>query len=147
MVLPDSDRVSRVPSYSGYQLGLFQFRVRGYHPLWPTFPGRSATFTGPCCWPYNPTVHARWFGLFRVRSPLLAESLLFSVPAGTEMVHFPALSSTRLCIQRGIPQHDSRWVAPFGHLRVEACLQLTEAFRSLPRPSSTSGAKAFTVHP
>ena len=25
--------------------------------------------------PYNPTVQARWFGLFRVRSPLLAESL------------------------------------------------------------------------
>src|SRR6185295_8151592 len=27
------------------------------------------------------------------RSPLLAESLLFSLPAGTEMVHFPALPS------------------------------------------------------
>ena len=104
-------------------------------------------FVTPYDRPYNPAVHARRFGLFRVRSPLLAESLLFSVPAGTEMVHFPALSSTRLCIQRGIPRHDSRWVAPFGHLRIEACLQLTEAFRSLPRPSSTSGAKAFTVHP
>src|SRR5262245_55930714 len=34
------------------------------------------------------------FGLFRVRSPLLAESLLFSLPVGTEMVHFPTLSST-----------------------------------------------------
>ena len=29
------------------------------------------------------------FGLLRVRSPLLAESLLFSLPAGTEMVQFP----------------------------------------------------------
>ena len=29
------------------------------------------------------------FGLFRVRSPLLTESLLFSLPGGTEMVHFP----------------------------------------------------------
>ena len=74
-------------------------------------------------------------------------SELISLPAGTEMVHFPALSSTGLCIQPGIPQHDSRWVAPFGHLRVEAYLQLTEAFRSLSRPSSTLGAKAFTVHP
>ena len=43
--------------------------------------------------PYNPKVQALWFGLFRVRSPLLAESLLFSLPAGTEMVHFPALPS------------------------------------------------------
>ena len=128
-------------------------RLRGCHPLWPIVPDRSTNMlvgNSPASRPdrpYNPTVQARWFGLFRVRSPLLAESLLFSVPAGTEMVHFPALSSTRLCIQRGIPRHDSRWVAPFGHLRVEACLQLTEAFRSLPRPSSTSGAKAFTVHP
>ena len=61
-------------------------------------------FVTPCDGPYNPTEHARWFGLFRVRSPLLAESLLFSLPAGTEMVHFPALPSTPLCIQSGILQ-------------------------------------------
>ena len=40
-----------------------------------------------------------------------------------------------------------RWVAPFGNPRVKACLRLTEAYRSLPRPSSTPGAKAFTVRP
>ena len=27
---------------------------------------------------------------------------LISLPAGTEMFHFPALASTRLCIQRGM---------------------------------------------
>ena len=53
----------------------------------------SRWFVTPCDGPYNPAVHARRFGLFRVRSPLLAESLLFSLPAGTEMVHFPALPS------------------------------------------------------
>ena len=36
-------------------------------------------------------------------------------------------------------------VAPFGDLRINACLRLPEAFRSLPRPSSTLGAKASTV--
>ena len=40
-----------------------------------------------------------------------------------------------------------RWVAPFGNLRVEACLRLTGAYRSLPRPSSPSCAKASTVRP
>jgi hypothetical protein len=76
-----------------------QFHLRGYHPLWPTFPGRSITVLvahSPALRPdrpYNPDVHAHRFGLFRVRSPLLAESLLFSFPAGTEMVHFPALPS------------------------------------------------------
>ena len=51
-------------------------------------------FVTPYDGPYNPAVHARRFGLFRVRSPLLAESLLFSLPGGTEMVHFPPLPST-----------------------------------------------------
>jgi hypothetical protein len=38
-------------------------------------------------------------------------------------------------------------VSPFGHLRLIACLQLTEAFRSLPRPSSPASAKASIMHP
>ena len=32
------------------------------------------------------------FGLFRVRSPLLAESFLFSLPTGNEMFQFPAFA-------------------------------------------------------
>ena len=65
-------------------------------------------------WPFNPPVQAREFGLFRVRSPLLAESLLFSLPAGTEMVHFPALPSRPYVFRpgyggitrRGLPHSD-----------------------------------------
>ena len=33
-----------------------------------------------------------------------------------------------------------RWVSPFGYLRFNGCLRLSVAFRSLPRPSSSSGA-------
>lgn len=87
------------------------------------------------------------FGLFRVRSPLLTESLLFSLPEGTEMVHFPSFASTGLCVHPGMTGHDPSRVSPFGHLRIKACLQLPEAFRSLPRPSSPLCAKASTVHP
>ena len=82
-------------------------RLPGYHRLWPIFPDRStSTLVGNSpalrpSRPYNTTVHARWFGLFRVRSPLLAESLLFSFPTGTEMVHFPALSSSTYVFSRG----------------------------------------------
>ena len=39
----------------------------------------------PCC-------RSRQFGLFPVRSPLLGESLLISIPTGTEMFQFPALA-------------------------------------------------------
>ena len=36
-------------------------------------------------------------------------------------------------------------VSPFGHLRINAHLQLPEAFRSLSRPSSAPDAKAFPL--
>ena len=47
-----------------------------------------------CRGPTTPSVpeHGR-FGLFPVRSPLLGESLLFSLPAGTKMFQFPAFAS------------------------------------------------------
>ena len=85
------------------------FRLPGSHRLRPTVPGRSTRVLvsySPASRPdrpYNPGVQAHRFGLFRVRSPLLAESLLFSFPAGTEMVHFPALSSTAYVFSRGYP--------------------------------------------
>ena len=37
------------------------------------------------------------------------------------------------------------WVSPFGYPRISARLQLPEAFRSLPRPSSAPSAKAFPL--
>ncbi len=40
-----------------------------------------------------------------------------------------------------------RWVSPFGNRRVKACSQLTDAYRSVPRPSSPVCAKASTNCP
>ena len=56
------------------------FRLPGYHRLGPAFPDRS-------------TKTRTTFGLFRVRSSLLAESRLISVPAGNEIFQFPAFAS------------------------------------------------------
>ena len=129
------------------------FRLPDFHRLWSTVPDRSTNMLVSHSSalrpnrPYNPEVQAPRFGLIRVRSPLLAESLLFSLPAGTEMVHFPALPPPALCIQTGVRRHDPSWVSPFGHPWIKARLQLPKANRSLPRPSSTSGTKAFTVRP
>ena len=87
--------------------GQISFRLQGCHPLWPTFPDRSTNCL--LCNPLNPLqqirvapatplmqrlqalTHER-FRLFPVRSPLLGESLLFSFPEGTEMVHFPSFA-------------------------------------------------------
>ena len=83
------------------------------------------------------------FGLLPGRSPLLGESLLFSLPPGTKMFQFPGFAST---INVDGSPSDCR-VAPFGHLRVTGRLHLTGAFRSLPRPSSPSRAQASAVRP
>src|SRR6476646_11902417 len=82
MVLVDSRGISRVPRYSGTcPASPHIFHLRGCHPLWPLVPERSIKWrvgNSPASRPnrpYNPNEHARWFGLVRVRSPLLAESL------------------------------------------------------------------------
>ena len=112
-----------------------------------TIPNHSATHRNATIRSRNPGVQARRFGLFRFRSPLLTESLLFSTPQGTEMFHFPWCRSEVLCIQTSVSSHYTGWVAPFGNLRIKACLPLPEAYRSLPRPSSPADAKASIVCP
>ena len=67
--------------------------IRDYHPLWLRLPIVFYFCCFPLCKSYNPdTIKSYRFGLLRVRSPLLAESLLFSSPPGTEMFQFPGLS-------------------------------------------------------
>jgi hypothetical protein len=85
------------------------------------------------------------FGLFPFRSPLLRKSFLLSFPPGTEMFQFPGCPPHRLWIHLWVTGHDPRRVSPFGYLRLDACLRLPVAFRSLPRPSSASGARASSL--
>ena len=80
------------------------------------------------------------FGLFRVRSPLLTKSLLFSFPPGTKMFQFPGLTPF------GARPSAVR-VAPFGNLRINGYLLLPAAYRSLSRPSSPLRAKASSIRP
>jgi hypothetical protein len=121
------------------------FRIRGYHPILLAFPDHSTMYHATTLRSRNPNQQADWFGLFRFRSPLLTESRLISLPQGTEMFHFPWSHSEALCIQTPVTRHYPGWVAPFGNLRINVCLPLPEAYRSLPRPSSSSGAKASAV--
>jgi hypothetical protein len=98
------------------------FRVRGYHPLWPDFPDRSAK------------QNAKTRRLLRVRSPLLAQSRLISVPLVTEMFQFSRFAPCLLCIQRQVTL--SGRVSPFGNLRIKA---------HLPAPRSLSQAVASFI--
>lgn len=162
MVPPDSHGISGVPSYLGTHSGVHSLRLQEYHPLRCAFPGTSTSLhiyhssPGQQPRPSGPTTphmqrlpaitHIR-FGLFRVRSPLLTESLLFSLPTGTEMFHFPALPPTPYefrCWSHAITR------ARFPHSDILASTlgyQLHQAYRRFPRPSSAPNAKASTMRP
>ena len=92
------------------------FHVRGYHPLWSTFPDRSVK----SCAITN--------RLFRFRSPLLSESRLMSFPRATEMFQFTRFASHNYVF---IMRYPKGWVSPFGNLRIKA---------NLPAPRSLSQA-------
>ena len=141
MVPTDSHRISRVPYYLGYSSNFHNISTTG---LAPSMTGLSRPFVyiaSYCCWsadqlgsPTTPIMqrlpaitHDR-FGLFRVRSPLLTESLLFSLPVGTEMFHFPTLPLSALCVQTEMMRHDSHRVSPFGNPRIKALLAAPRGF-------------------
>ena len=108
--------------------------------LSPSLELLSRSFHSPCFVPQRgPTTpiwpEPYWFGLFPVRSPLLGESLLFSLPTGTKMFQFPAFASS---LEDDSPS-DCR-VVPFGNLWIKGYLLLPIAYRSLSRPSSPARA-------
>ena len=163
MVLPASDRVSRVPSYSGHRHGRTRtfaygavtrfgrpFQCRSASVCLDDFRCRlGATHRGA----HNPgrarirVLTLGPFGLFPVRSPLLRESHMISAPGGTEMFQFSrcALHGYVFAMQSptvkpaGLPHSDIHGSKPVWRLPV--------AFRSLPRLSSPADAKASTVRP
>ena len=88
--------------------------------------------------PTTPSQHRRQavplrrFRLFPFRSPLLRESLLLSVPRGTEMFQFPRFPPAALCVQAGVTGHDPSRVSPFGHPRIEAWSAAPRGFSQSP---------------
>ena len=153
MVPPASRGIPRVPRYSGS--GATAPGIASRTGLSPAPAGLPRPFRSLAHGPReNPApalqprpAEAARFGLLRVRSPLLAESRLISLPAGTQMVHSPAYGFPQpMCsaagrTPSGVP------VTRFGRPRITATLQLPAAYRSLPRPSSPGGSKASSTDP
>ena len=88
--------------------------------------------------PTTPSQHRRQavplrrFRLVPFRSPLLRESLLLSVPRGTEMFQFPRFPPSALCVQAGVTGHDPSRVSPFGHPRIKAWSAAPRGFSQPP---------------
>ena len=124
------------------------FRIRGFHPLWPGFPAGSPNLSNATSRSRNPGKQAPRFGLLRFRSPLLAQSRLIYVPAGTEMFHFPASSLAGLSLF--IPRRHPAKGAGFPHSEisgskpVDGSPKLIAVFRvlhRLPMPRHPSCAR------
>lgn len=157
MVLPNSHKAPRTPCYSGAdpkQVSRLS-RTRLSRSVAALSQGRSASRSFCNCSKVLPHSQDRshdpqWttpaglasirFRLFPFRSPLLRESLLFSLPPGTEMVHFPGLALECLCVQHPSRTGSRCGVPPFGNPRIAGCVLLPVAYRSLPRPSSPTRA-------
>src|SRR5574344_1842793 len=125
------------------------FRLRGSHALRPAFPcrspmnGFSINSTGHPHAALQP--HSRWFGLLRVRSPLLAESLLFSIPGLLRWFTSPGVAPPAYFIRLMRCRDRSLRVTPFGSPRINGYVLLPAAYRSLSRPSSSGSSKASAM--
>ena len=125
------------------------FRLQGCYLLWRPVPWPSTRRrfcdsadlptkiqVGPTtpAWQRRRAVPPHRFRLFPVRSPLLGESRLLSLPRVTEMFHFTRFPPHALCVQAWVTGHDPGRVSPFGHLRIEA---LSAAPRSFSQPDTS----------
>ena len=150
MVPADSRRIPRVLRYSGAAslrldgFGYGAVTLSGRASLRVLLPSRRQFAGGPAT-PRGALLRPR-FGLLRFRSPLLAESLLFSFPAGTEMFQFPAFAPAMAgdgIAPAGFPHSDIRastGICPLTRL-FAAChvlLRLREPQASPMRPSLLS---------
>jgi hypothetical protein len=107
---------------------------------------RQSQLDGPTT-PYAqrlPAITRVRFSLFRFRSPLLTESLLFSLPVGTEMFHFPTFPPNALCVQAPVTGHYSSWVSPFGNPRITARLPTPRGLSQA--PTSFIGSWCQGIH-
>ena len=163
MVLTDSHGISRAPCYLGYSsrqgrhfdYGVGTLYDLAFNPvrlyLLVTPAARQTSLKSPTT-PNTqllPDITRTRFSLFRFRSPLLTESLLFSLPVGTEMFHFPTFPPTALYIQAEVAGHDSG-ISRFPYSEIHGSklvYQLPMAYRRLQRPSSALDAKASTDRP
>ena len=144
MVLADSHGISRAPCYLGTSPRVLRDFVYGaVTPCGAAFQtastisricnslpapvNRRASPTTPT-WQRHRAITPHWFRLIPLRSPLLRESLLLSVPRGTEMFQFPRLPLLALCVQTRVTGHDPSLVSQFGHPRFNACLTAHRGF-------------------
>ena len=122
------------------------FYLRDSHTLRLAFPCHSVNSSSLKSSPYPERISP--LGLPLPRSLATTYGISFDVSSSPYLdVSVQAVPFQYLWIQYWIMEYELHWVAPFRYLRINGCLLLPEAFRSLPRLSSAPSAKAFTLRP
>ena len=123
-------------------------QVFGYRPVtsyWAAFHPLHLTIQVPHCGPTTPESKLPGLGCSAFARHYLRNRIRFLFLCLLRCFTSAGLTLTGLCIQPvGTPHYWSQ-VTPFGNLRINTCVPFPGAYRSLPRPSSSLGAKAFTM--
>ena len=145
---PPSSRATAKARYSAFRTTSSSNSLKDYHLILSAFPGKFDRTTSGLHMlrrtPHLPALSGKdsvWT-LPRWVAPTDGISVDFSSSWYSD-VSFPRVCvpcGTRGCLA-AVP---SDW-NPFGNLRIEGCLRLPGAYRSLPRPSSPYQAKPFTI--
>ena len=82
----------------------YSFPLRGSHTLWPRFPADSPNvrFGNSTYAVLQPPNASTWVWAVPISLAATFGISVIYFPPGTEMVHFPGLAHTRLCIQRAV---------------------------------------------
>ena len=142
MVLPASDKIPRVSSYSGSCSLPLPLSPTGLSPSLAVLPITFGSFSASAfiAAPSTPYLYGLGFSPFARRYSGNHFCFLFLRVLGC--FGSPGTSP----FQDGILVSDAGF-PPFGYRRVFASLQLGAAFRSSVRPSSVTSGKAFSVRP
>ena len=146
MVLARSDRIPRVPPYSGFSLLSNRFVYGAFTLSRCAFQHSSTTFLDGFWSPSPRKYYYSRFRLFRFRSPLLSESLFyflllrvircFSSPGSLDITIDSLYRTATLLAVSSLIRISAATIAH---------LQLAAAFRSLSRPSSAPCTKASSL--
>ena len=122
------------------------FRLRGSHPLWLTFPGHSST--SPLAHfprsPYRPQtlssnpryatrtgLHTSGLGSSHFARRYFENRDFFLFLRVLRCFTSPRSLPQTYIFSKGISRHYPGWVAPFGYLRIKACLAAPRNFSQL----------------
>ena len=142
MVPADSDRISRVPPYSGGPPDALCLPVPDFHRLRSDFPDCSSS-ENAFLWELLLPRHCRnniGLGSSPFDRHYSGNRDFFLFLRVLRCFSSPGWLNINMCARPSTLR-----VAPFGHLRINTCLRFPGAFRSLPRPSSPAEAKASSV--